>query len=322
MLSTILHVEDDLALRALVALSFESFGFRGTFITADSVAAAKTQLARATSSGERIDLIISDMNLPDGSGLDIVRDVRASREWRTTPVLILSGDINPRTVDKAYALGANAYLDKSPRGRSLSELLRSLYQHWTHDVVFPLPSVEVERVHHLLSRAISIRRRHAELYQQLADMFSDTRAEATFWLSRALVESNLINLLAFLRSRVHDHDLPETAFDEITSMQDELDRLLSKGERLVERGSITREAAYGLIVDLVTTANLIVISTQIHHLSPRIAAALATFHEFLVNTVHDVAAWVDLHASDPTVHERAAHMQAQLAALTSPMQSA
>jgi hypothetical protein len=99
--------------------------------------------------------------------------------------------------------------------------------------------------------------------------------------------------------------------------------LLSKGERLVEDGSITREAAYGLIVDLVTTANLLVLATQIHHLSPGVAAAVAAFHDFLVNTVHDVAAWVDLHATDPNVHERAAHMQAQLAAVaTQPMQSA
>jgi hypothetical protein len=284
---------------------------------------AKMHLEQAASSGERIDLIISDMNLPDGSGLDVVRDVRASREWRATPVLILSGDVNPRIVDKAYALGANAYLDKSPRGRSLSELLRSLYQHWTHDVVFPLPSAEVERIHHLLSRAISIRRRHAELYQQLADMFSDTRTEATFWLSRALVESNLINVLAFLRPRVHDHDVPESAFDEITAIQDELESLLSTGEPQVERGSITREAAYSLIVDLVTAANLVVLSKHIHHLPPRVAAAVAAFHDVLVNTVRDVAAWVDLHATDATLHERAAHMQAQLAALTSqPMPSA
>ncbi len=139
MLSTILHVEDDLALRGLVNLAFESFGFRGTFITAGSVEEATKRLEQAASSGERIDLIISDMNLPDGTGLEIVRDVRASSEWRATPVLILSGDVNPRIVGKAYALGANAYLDKSPRGRPLSELLRSLYQHWTHDVVLLSP---------------------------------------------------------------------------------------------------------------------------------------------------------------------------------------
>jgi CheY-like chemotaxis protein len=317
MASTILHVEDDLALRGLVKLAFESFGFRGTIISANSVSEAKRRLERAARSDDRIDLIISDMNLPDGTGLDIVRDVRASQDWRTTPVLILSGDINPRIVDKAYALGANAYLDKSPRGRSLSELLRSLYQHWTHDVVFPLPPAENERVHRLVSRAISIRRRHAELYQHLAELFSDSRAEATFWLSRALVESNLINVLAFLRNAVHDRDLPETAFEEITSMQEELETLLTQGERRLALGSLTRDAAYELTVDLVTSANLVALSKHIHNLSPQAAAAVGAFQDFLASTVHDVAAWVDLHATDPTLHERAAHMQTRLAALTS-----
>jgi hypothetical protein len=199
----------------------------------------------------------------------------------------------------------------------LSEVLRSAYQHWTRDVVLPLAPATVERIHALISRAISIRRRHAELYQRLADLFSDTRAETTFWLSRALVESNLINLLAFLRNLVHDQDFPETAFEEIATMQGELEDLLSKGERELECGSITREAAYELIVDLVTTANLLVLARQIHDLSPKVGAAVDAFRDFVADTVRDVAAWVDVHATDPTLHERAAHMQTRLAALTS-----
>jgi two-component system response regulator len=316
MVSTILHVEDDPALRGVVELAFASFGFRGAMIPADSVAQTKARLEEATKSGSRIELIISDMNLPDGTGLDIVRDVRSSPEWKTTPVLILSGDVDPKTVGKAYALGANAYLDKAPRGRSLSEVLRSAYQHWTQDVVLPRAPEKPERIYRTLTRAMSIRHRHAELYQRLAELFSDTRSEATFWLSRALVESNVINLLAFLRNHVHDRDFTDVPLDQIADMQDELEKMLGEGERQLERGPLTRDTAYRLVIDLVTAANLLVLSRRISNLSPKVAVVMHTFHDFLVRTVHDVAVWIDLHATDPALRERAVHMRTRLAALT------
>ncbi|HEU4613844.1 MAG TPA: response regulator, partial [Kofleriaceae bacterium] len=119
-------------------MSFRGFGFRGELAIADSVAEAERMLDDAArSSSNRFDLIISDMHLPDGTGLDVVRHVRATPAWKTTPVLILSSDVDPKRVGRAYALGANAYVDKSPRGRTLRDVVKSLYQHWTKDVLIP-----------------------------------------------------------------------------------------------------------------------------------------------------------------------------------------
>src|SRR5262245_26557282 len=133
MISTILHVEDDLALRALVTLAFENFGYRGTVVAVGTVHAAIKRLDETAQAAGTFDLVISDMHLPDGSGLDVVRHLRSTRAWMFTPVLILSGDVDPKKVGRAYALGANAYVDKSPAGRSLSDVLRSLYHHWVKD---------------------------------------------------------------------------------------------------------------------------------------------------------------------------------------------
>src|SRR4051812_19879603 len=87
--STILHVEDDLALRALVALAFENFGYRGTTVAVGTVKKAVQRLDERAREGTSFDLIICDMHLPDGSGLDVVRYVRANPAWRYAPVLIL-----------------------------------------------------------------------------------------------------------------------------------------------------------------------------------------------------------------------------------------
>jgi CheY-like chemotaxis protein len=255
------------------------------------------------------------MNLPDGTGLDLVRFVRASATWKATPFLILSGDVDPKKVSKAYALGANAYVDKSPHGRTMSDVLRSLYQHWGQDAVLPIPA-RPERIQRIIMRGMSIRRRHAELYQRLAELFADRRAEAAFWLSRALAEANLINLLGFLQQQLHDRELADGIADQLEAMQIEVEGMLRDGERQLAERTITRDAAYRLVIDLIETSNLRVLSTGIGHLFPSMSVAMEAVHDFLVGTVHDVAAWVDLHASDAALRAQAAQMRAQLAAYT------
>ncbi|HEX7796234.1 MAG TPA: response regulator, partial [Vicinamibacterales bacterium] len=118
-MTTVLHVEDDELLAEAVRAAFEAFGFRGTYLAAHSVQEAKLLLT--TPAGPTVNLILSDMNLPDGTGLDVVRTVRSNPSRASVPIVILSGDTDPRAVDQSYVLGANAYIGKSERGRSLGE---------------------------------------------------------------------------------------------------------------------------------------------------------------------------------------------------------
>ncbi len=104
---TILHVEDDPSLAKLVRVAFQSLGFHGNMLTADRVENALALLAERARHHQPVDLILSDMQLPDGTGLDVVREVRADPYWHLTPVLVLSGEIAPGVVNEAYALGAN-----------------------------------------------------------------------------------------------------------------------------------------------------------------------------------------------------------------------
>jgi two-component system response regulator len=314
MASVILHVEDDEALRDLVQLAFESYGFRGTTMTCSTVAAAIERLDHAARNGTRLDLVITDMNLPDGSGLEVVRHVRSSPTWKTTPVLVLSSDLNPSLVGRAYALGANAYIDKSPVGRSLSQVTRSLYEHWGKDVVFPSP-VEIDRIQQLVAATIASRSRHAQLYEHIADRFSQSPSESAFWLGRALAESNVINLLAFLRQRLVDHDLPDDVTDELEHMHEDLAKALSATEHAVEQMSTSHLDAYGHVLDLVLATNVDVLARSISHLFPSMPVAMKALRDFFAGTFEDIAAWIDLHTKDPKLRERAARLRAMVAPL-------
>jgi CheY-like chemotaxis protein len=307
-MTVILHVEDDISLSALITLSFEGLGFRGETITATTVEAGEKILDDAARDGHTFDLIISDMNLPDGTGLDVVRHVRASPAWKTTPMLILSGDLNPKKVGRAYALGANAYVDKSPRGRSLDQVVTALYQHWMNDVVVARRAGP-DHVQEALARAIEIRLRHAQLYQRLADRFAANRSEAAFWLSRALGESNLVNVLVFVQSQVANDEVASDVIGDIAQMQGAIEVALTELERELDGRALSRDEMYQRILLLLSIPDIEVVSRSMGRLFPVIPVAVATLRDFLLGSIQDVSAWIDLHTGVPAIRAQAVQLR-------------
>lgn len=58
------------------------------------------------------DLVISDVNMPDIHGLELVQFIRKSELHSATPVVLISTQVAPRDRERGLALGANAYLNK------------------------------------------------------------------------------------------------------------------------------------------------------------------------------------------------------------------
>lgn len=314
MVSEILHVEDDDAIRAIVQLSFSGFGFHGETVAAETVSEAKTVLECRAENAETFDLIISDMNLPDGTGLDVVRYVRSTPIWRATPILILSSDVNPKRVSRAYALGANAYVDKSPPGRTLNQVMRSLYEHWAKDMILPAGQ-PADRFQRFIVESIQIRTRHAQLYEQIASTFPNSPTESAFWMSRALAESNLINLIGFLRDQLEDRVLPDDIFDQLENMQSNTERVLSSAERALDGGPINRKEAYRRVIELVSSTDVELLAKSISHLFPVMPMAMDALRYFLVNTLEDVSSWIEMHCDDPQLRERAVDLRTEIASL-------
>jgi CheY-like chemotaxis protein len=280
----ILHVEDNTVLGALVAVTLEGLGFSGKRINADTVGKAEAILDDAARKGRPFDLIISDMHLPDGTGLDVVRHVRESLMWKGTPMLILSGDVDPKTVARAYALGANAYISKFPPGRSLGDVVTSLYHHWVQDVVTPRSAIsDAGTTRQALRRAMNIRLRHAHVYQRLAERFSDDIPEAAFWLSRALSESNLINVLGLVQQQLPAHvEIDKDCTDDIAALQADTEARLSALEHDLDTSSLSREEVYKRVLDLVSITNVDALARSMARVFPVVTVAVDALRDFLV----------------------------------------
>jgi len=98
----VLVIEDDAQIRHFVQLALESEGCQ--------VHGAENARRGLIDSGtRRPDLIVLDLGLPDGDGMDLIRDVRA---WSSVPIIVLSARTAEAGKIAALDAGADDYLTK------------------------------------------------------------------------------------------------------------------------------------------------------------------------------------------------------------------
>ena len=109
-MSRILVVEDSVSMRSFVRNALES----------DSRSSAGLEVIEASSGFEALrllprgpyDLVITDINMPDINGLELISFIRKSELHKATPILIISTQSSERDRARGLALGANGYLLK------------------------------------------------------------------------------------------------------------------------------------------------------------------------------------------------------------------
>ncbi|MFO7477390.1 MAG: response regulator transcription factor [Methyloceanibacter sp.] len=113
----ILVVDDDPEIRKLLARYIESQGFR-------VLLAANCRELRDKLASNAVDLVVLDVMLPDGSGLEVCRDLRAERS--NVPIILLTA--LKEDVDRIIGLeiGADDYLGKPFNPRELIARVRAV----------------------------------------------------------------------------------------------------------------------------------------------------------------------------------------------------
>ena len=106
----VLVVEDSNSMRAFVrgALEDDPASLGGVeVVEAASAFDALRLLPRGT-----YDLVITDINMPDINGLELVQFIRQSERHKSIPVMLISTRCSERDRQRGLSLGANAYLVK------------------------------------------------------------------------------------------------------------------------------------------------------------------------------------------------------------------
>ena len=71
-------------------------------------------------------LIMLDLNLPDMSGVDILKRVKENEHLKRTPVVVLTTTDDEREIKRCYDLGANVYITKPVNYDSFANAIRQL----------------------------------------------------------------------------------------------------------------------------------------------------------------------------------------------------
>ena len=105
MAKTILIVDDSQSMRQLIKMTLTGAGHQ--VIEACDGRDALTKLT-----GQKINLIISDVNMPNLDGIGLVKAVKARNEYRFTPIIMLTTESEQSKKAEGQAAGARAWIVK------------------------------------------------------------------------------------------------------------------------------------------------------------------------------------------------------------------
>ncbi|RLD22918.1 MAG: response regulator, partial [Bacteroidetes bacterium] len=75
-------------------------------------------------------LVLLDLMIPKVSGFEVLELIRANKHTRYIPVVVFSSSSVDEDIEKAYRLGANAFIVKPIDFKAYSELMKSVAQFW------------------------------------------------------------------------------------------------------------------------------------------------------------------------------------------------
>ncbi len=117
------HIDDDQEMLQVIRLLLKMLGHNTrTFISVrDAV--------KLLNYGEKPDLLLLDLYMPEINGFDMIEYLRRQPEWQNLPIIVLSAEYHPEEIKHTFDLGVDAYLCKPI---TIEELEKAIEQALAH----------------------------------------------------------------------------------------------------------------------------------------------------------------------------------------------
>ena len=102
---TILIAEDSNSIRKFIASALKLRGFKVVEASDGMEALEKLPI-------QKVDLLITDINMPNLDGIGLIKSVRESPDYKDLPIIILSSLTKDEDIAKGLEAGADSYLIK------------------------------------------------------------------------------------------------------------------------------------------------------------------------------------------------------------------
>jgi len=117
-----LVVDDFATMRRIIRNLLKELGFNNVDEAEDGVNAL--QKLR----NEQFDFVVSDWNMPNMTGIDLLRSIRADDSLKRLPVLMVTAEAKKENIIAAAQAGASGYVVKPFTAATLDEKLKKIFQ--------------------------------------------------------------------------------------------------------------------------------------------------------------------------------------------------
>ena len=127
---TIIMIEDDEGHARLIERNIRRSGVNNEILPFRNGMDAMKHLFGADGSGQghrgRALLILLDLNLPDMTGIDILRRIKENQYLKSSPVVVLTTTDDAHEIKRCYELGCNVYITKPVNYENFANAIRQL----------------------------------------------------------------------------------------------------------------------------------------------------------------------------------------------------
>ena len=127
---TIIMIEDDEGHARLIERNIRRSGVNNEIVPFANGTEATKYLFGADGSGlvqkGRALLILLDLNLPDMTGIEILRQIKENKYLKTFPVVVLTTTDDSHEIKRCYDLGCNVYITKPVNYENFANAIRQL----------------------------------------------------------------------------------------------------------------------------------------------------------------------------------------------------
>lgn len=136
---SILLIENDPAAAVLTKEVFKDVGLHEGLTCVRNGEEALAYLRNEENYAEHShpDVIFLDLHLPKLSGLEVLREIKSNPVWAPTPVVVVSGSLDPSEIRRSYELHASCYIKKPSDLDEFLRFMRVCYEFWGSVVTLP-----------------------------------------------------------------------------------------------------------------------------------------------------------------------------------------
>lgn len=116
---TILAVDDSASIRMMLSFTLRENGYR-------VIEARDGREGLAKLKGEEVDMVITDLNMPEMDGIGLIKGVRENPSSRFTPVIMLTTESQDQRKQEARAAGATGWITKPFRPEQLLAVVKKV----------------------------------------------------------------------------------------------------------------------------------------------------------------------------------------------------